>query len=128
MDTPQFTPEELDGLANNAEVLSRSIDRFMMKEGRQPTLPYQPQSPTSKAAAKAAKPAAGTHRANVLAMLAKVGAMGLTDEQMQDILDMNPSTQRPRRIELVRSGHVKDSGRKRNTTSGRKATVWEVVK
>jgi hypothetical protein len=51
---------------------------------------------------------------------------GLTDEEMQRRLDMNPSTQRPRRIELARRGLVVEDGTRR-TASGRMATVWRVA-
>jgi DNA-binding IclR family transcriptional regulator len=51
---------------------------------------------------------------------------GLTDEEMQRQLEMNPSTQRPRRIELARRGLVVDAGTRR-TASGRMATVWRVA-
>jgi transcription initiation factor IIE alpha subunit len=49
---------------------------------------------------------------------------GLTDEEMQTRLGMNPSTQRPRRIELARRGLVVEAGT-RKTASGRMATVWK---
>jgi len=83
-------------------------------------------SATSRAAMEAAEPAAGTQRAKILTLLREVPS-GLTDEQMQDILDMNPSTQRPRRVELVEAGLVRDSGIERRTHSGRKAVVWQAV-
>jgi hypothetical protein len=51
---------------------------------------------------------------------------GLTDEEMQRRLGMNPSTQRPRRIELARRGLIATGGT-RKTTSGRKADVWRVA-
>jgi len=51
---------------------------------------------------------------------------GLTDEEMQLRLEMNPSTQRPRRIELARRGLVVECGTRR-TASGRMATVWRVA-
>ena len=51
---------------------------------------------------------------------------GLTDEEMQRLLRMNPSTQRPRRIELVRRGLVVQCGTRR-TASGRNASVWRVA-
>lgn len=88
--------------------------------------PYQRHSEPSKAAARAIRPSAGTLRERVLGYLMTC-LDGATDEQIQLALGMNPSTQRPRRIELLRAGSIKDSGRKRKTTSGRAATVWEVV-
>lgn len=51
---------------------------------------------------------------------------GLTDEEQQRLLGMNPSTQRPRRIELARRGLVVEAGT-RKTASGRMATVWRVA-
>ena len=54
-------------------------------------------------------------------------ADGLTDEEVQSHLSMNPSTERPRRLELVRSGFIRDSGDRRQTKSGRNAIVWIAV-
>lgn len=88
-------------------------------------LPAQRHSPTSVAAAGRAEPAAATQRRAVLDYIRGRGAEGATDEEVQTALGMNPSTQRPRRIELVGSGHVRDSGRQRQTRSGRNAVVWE---
>jgi hypothetical protein len=55
------------------------------------------------------------------------GTDGLTDEEMQAKTGMNPSTQRPRRCELVEMGKVRDSGSTRRTKSGRKAVVWVIA-
>jgi len=60
----------------------------------------------------------------VLAWLAENGPA--TDEEMQEGLEMNPSTQRPRRIELARRGLVVTCG-VRKTASGRNADVWRVA-
>lgn len=92
---------------------------------RQESLPFQAHSDTSRHAAHDAKPAAPTQRAAVLRLLST--SNGLTDEEIQKRLEMNPSTERPRRIELVNAGLVRDSGRCAKTTSGRWATVWEVA-
>jgi len=54
------------------------------------------------------------------------GATGATDEEMQTELGMNPSTQRPRRVELARKGLVVESGTRR-TTSGRMAGIWRIT-
>lgn len=70
---------------------------------------------------------AATMRARVLTLLRGFPTSGATDEQIQHCLSMNPSTERPRRIELVRMGLVRDSGRTRETSSGRKAIVWTVL-
>jgi hypothetical protein len=89
--------------------------------------PAQSHSRTSQAAAEQIQPNAGTLRAEVLEHLRKSGPHGATDEEMQTALGMNPSTQRPRRIELVRAGLASDSGTTRPTISGRQATVWKAT-
>lgn len=86
----------------------------------------QVHSDTSMAAAVAAVPAAKTQRHAVWTALLAAGPM--TDEQIQHALSMNPSTERPRRVELVRSGLVRDSGQRAKTSSGRLATVWVAVR
>jgi DNA-binding Lrp family transcriptional regulator len=57
----------------------------------------------------------------VLAWLAENGPA--TDEEMQVGLNMNPSTQRPRRIELAKRGLVVEAG-VRMTKARRAAVVW----
>ena len=66
-------------------------------------------------------------RAKVFRYLLARGDEGATDEEMQLALEMNPSTQRPRRGELVAAGVVCDSGRRRELRSGNKGTVWVVI-
>ena len=46
-----------------------------------------------------------------------------TDEEIADVLAMNPSTVRPRRIELAKRGLIVEAGTRR-TASGRMATIW----
>jgi hypothetical protein len=58
--------------------------------------------------------------------LLRENAAGMTDEEQQAALAMNPSTQRPRRVELVRRGLVVEAGT-RKTSSGRMATVWRAA-
>ena len=90
----------------------------------EPDAPYQRHSETSRAAAEAIEPDAATLRGQVLAFIRGRGSFGSTDEESQMGLRMNPSTERPRRIELWRAGWIKDSGRTRYTRSGRSAVVW----
>lgn len=87
------------------------------------TLPYQPHSETSREAAEELEPKASTLRAKVLDYIRKTGRV--TDEQLQEALNMNPSTQRPRRVELVKMGLICDSGTTAITRSGRRAVLWE---
>ncbi len=49
-----------------------------------------------------------------------------TDDEMQLALGMNPSTQRPRRVELVDRGLVCGSPQRRETRTGKYAVVWQV--
>jgi hypothetical protein len=88
--------------------------------------PSQRASATSRAAAKRIAHSVPTLLAQVLAYIEQHPA-GLTDEEVQLGLGMNPSTQRPRRIELQRDGMVAPAGT-RKTTSGRKATVWQATR
>lgn len=91
-----------------------------------PVLPFQSHSATSRAAALASGSRADADRVKVFQHLNGCGPAGATDDEMQVALEMNGSTQRPRRIELVASGVVKDSGTKRPTRTGHAATVWVV--
>ena len=51
-----------------------------------------------------------------------------TDEEIQGWTELSPSSERPRRGELVEMGIVEESGEVRPTKSGRNATVWTLVK
>ena len=79
---------------------------------------------TQQEAAVLIYPSSGSFRRNVLNAIVQADPYGMTDEEIQDRLHMNPSTQRPRRVELVEQGWVEDSGRRRTTQSGRSAVVW----
>jgi hypothetical protein len=83
-------------------------------------------SVTSAAAADSLTPGTLNAMQRRVLELLQVTPDGLTDEEMQRRLGMNPSTQRPRRIELARRGMVVEAGTRR-TASGRMATVWRVV-
>jgi hypothetical protein len=81
---------------------------------------------TSAAAADSLSPhTLNAMQRKVLELLAATPE-GLTDEEMQRRLEMNPSTQRPRRIELARLGMVVEAGT-RKTASGRSASVWQAT-
>jgi len=89
-----------------------------------PHPPAQRDSITSQQAAALIEPSAGTLRAQVLAYVRTCGDAGATDEEMQTELKMNPSTQRPRRIELEKLGLILRTTNTRKTASGRSATVF----
>lgn len=92
----------------------------------QMTLPYQPHSRTSKRAAESAASKAPTDRIRVLEYLKSCGEDGATDQEIQNALSLKESTERPRRVSLVQSGEVVDSGKTRLTEAGKQAVVWKV--
>ncbi len=79
---------------------------------------------TSRIAAVRVGGHAGTLRAAVLAILRERGEHGATDQEIQTALDLPSNTEIPRRWELVKTGAVVASGRKRKTRSNCPATVW----
>ena len=86
------------------------------------TLPYQRGSDTSEEAARSVRP----HRERMAdTVLAAISLRAMTDEELVEMTGLSPSTVRPRRVELVEAGLVRDSGERRPTRSGRKAVVWE---
>jgi hypothetical protein len=86
--------------------------------------PYQEHSATSREAAELIEPDAATLRGVVLEYIRRCGRLGATDDEVQVALDMNPSTQRPRRVELWKADLIERTNVKRLTRSGRKASVW----
>ena len=110
--------------AMKAQSRRRPPPSVVQREAQQ-TAPYQPHSETSRAAAEVIAKGLGLLQTQVLDCIAvQYRFSGATDEQIQEFCNMNPSTQRPRRIELLKAGLIRDSGRKRRTRSGRQATVW----
>ena len=72
--------------------------------------PFQRHSDTSHDAAVLGYSMTGKDRRRVLLDLHAHGDDGATDHEIQVRLDMNPSTERPRRVELVERGLAVDSG------------------
>ncbi len=91
------------------------------------TAPYQPHSATSRAAAVAIAPKLGALQTRVLRFIANRGEHGATDEEICDGLELNPSTGRPRRVELAAKNLIKKAEKPRPTKSGRDAAVWRVI-
>lgn len=79
---------------------------------------------TTRAAAESMKGVSGRQRLRVLRAIEAAGRRGMTDEEVCDELGINPSSERPRRGELLDSGLITESGKTRRTKSGRQATVW----
>lgn len=86
--------------------------------------PYARHSDTSKAAAKSIEPTSGTMRAIVLAFIRGRGASGATCEEIEINMGMKHQTASARVRELAQAGLIRDSGERRNTSSGRPATMW----
>lgn len=85
---------------------------------------------TAQEAAKAIKLRSGTQRASVLLELLQADLKtwhGMSDEDLQRTLRMGASSERPRRVELVRMGFVVDSGKRAPTTSGMDAILWTIT-
>ena len=83
-------------------------------------------SVTSMAAADAIGASLNALQRSVASFLRTRGDHGATDEEIAVGLQMNPSTARPRRIELVRRGLVIEAGT-RKAMSGRYATAWRLA-
>ena len=81
-------------------------------------------SQTSLDAAIEIQPKAGTLRAKVLKCIQAHD--GITDERIALELELNPSTARPRRVELAEQGLIESCGTA-PTASGRKAVLWRAT-
>lgn len=89
-----------------------------------PPPPFAKGSDTSMAAANAIEPHLGRLQRRVLEAIADKGSYGRTDEELALGLAMNPSTVRPRRLELGDKGLIRKAPFTRATRSGRQAVVW----
>jgi len=94
-------------------------------EGRTSGLPYQPHRQTSVLAAGVAKHSAASIKDHMLDLIYATPE-GLTDMQIQDIMQLDGSTQRPRRGELLDEGRIKNVGTRRNKR-GHPVLVWGLV-
>ncbi len=86
--------------------------------------PYTKGSDTSKAAALMMLPNVGTIRYRILELFMESGEHGLIDRDIENILNVRPSSCRTRRKELEMGGFVKRTERTRATDSGRQAHVY----
>lgn len=89
--------------------------------------PFAAGSDTSEAAALSVEPKALT-LARVLAAIRACGAEGATCDEVEASLDMRHQSASARVNELGKHGAIADSGMRRLTRSGRKATVWVATK
>jgi predicted transcriptional regulator len=81
---------------------------------------------TSRLAAESMHEDAGTLRGKVMDLLHK-HPEGLTTDEMEMILGLNHQTASPRVWELHKAGLIGDSGKRRNTRSGRLARVYRLL-
>ena len=95
--------------------------------------PYQRHIETSREAAESIEPILNELQVAVWECFKACGhKRGATDHEVQVMLGMNPSTQRPRRIELVGKGlvvamrYANGQPVKRKTDTGRAAQVWRI--
>ena len=98
-------------------------------------LPPAQRAETSRLAAVSVASATGVMRLRVLTFLRDRGALGATDEEIADALQMAPNTARPRRCELADPARYGLTGAplivaapvRRQTRSGRTAIVWRAL-
>jgi len=83
--------------------------------------------PSRSQHARGIEPEMNALQKRVLQFILTCGEQGATDEEIQRALAMNPSTQRPRRVELVDKVLVRAKDERRKTRSGRSAQVWVAV-
>jgi alpha-beta hydrolase superfamily lysophospholipase len=107
----------------------RARDRYPRDQYQYPPELYggAPPSVAAETSREAARTIAGDTsalRRRVYAAIAAAMPTGLTDEAISEICQMRPNTARPRRIELVALGAVKDSGRRARVASGQRAALW----
>lgn len=88
--------------------------------------PAQQHSTTSMQAADSLDAKALTRLHRLVLDFLRATPDGATDEEIASGLGLNPSTERPRRIELARRGLVVEAGT-RKTASGRNASVWRAA-
>jgi len=104
------------------DVVSRVADLPLFKQRP----PAQRHSDTSVAAAASLDVTALNKLQRQVLDYMRTQPDGATDEEIALALGMNPSTERPRRIELVKRGLVVEAGAKKSA-SGRKATAWRAA-
>lgn len=86
--------------------------------------PAQQHSVTSRAAADSMDRATLNRLQRLIYDFVADQPGGATDEEIARACSLNPSTARPRRIELERRGLIVEAGT-RKAASGRMATVWK---
>lgn len=88
------------------------------------TAPYVSGSDTSQAAAESITADLPRLEALVYKLIATSGLQGRTDDELEAATQLAHQTISARRRSLVLKGRVCDSGQRRQTRSGRRATIW----
>ena len=91
---------------------------------RYPHVPASGKRDTSEAAAEAIAPTAGTLRSKAYDALLSSGKFGFTADEVAEKIGVTILAGRPRITELSKQGMIKDSERRRQNASGKKAIVW----
>lgn len=86
--------------------------------------PAQQHSATSRDASRRIRGGAQALRERVYDYIRAHGPV--TDEEIAEALQMNPSTERPRRVELQSAQRIRPEGEKK-TRSGRRAQAWRAA-
>lgn len=87
-------------------------------------LPVHNGAPTSRAAAGAIKPSADSLRQRVYEYVALCGENGATREECEIALELSGSTVRPRVVELMNAGRLREVPETtRATSAGRQARI-----
>lgn len=105
----------------------RQGDLFTVPPRLKGFAPYQaPSYPvdTAQAAAASIAPSAATLCAHVLALIRGRGRLGLTCAEIEALTGLSHQTASARLWDLHTRVHIRDSGVRRLTPSGRKAKVW----
>lgn len=119
-----MTGERRDGSPNLFDITEPERPSLLpFQIHAKPMPPYQEHSENSFEAAWSMKDKAPSARERVFELLRKEA---LTDEQIAKRLDLNPSTARPRRIELSNDHLIVEAGRTL-TASGRYASLWKAA-
>lgn len=123
---PTFTMDER-GVYEDGVLISKSIEQERRNKSKSVEMDalYIPKGrqPTSQQAAFEFQPRVRPLREQVLKIIQSVGDTGYTDAELIRVFSKSsPNSIRPRRIDLVRQGKVKNSGRVRD-----RSIVWIAV-
>lgn len=91
------------------------------------TTPRVRGSDTSAAAGDAVAGKAGSIRRRAYEYVVSCGDSGATTEEIEIALGLRSSTASARRVDLTKAGALRDTGRRRSTTSGNDAAVYVAV-